>query len=46
MANSFNNLTAFVQEERFALDFYTKAVQDNDVLPFVQSVGLFIPGVK
>jgi hypothetical protein len=46
MANSFNSLTAFVQEERFALDFYTKAVQDNDVLPFVQSVGLFIPGVK
>lgn len=46
MANAFSGLTAFVQEERFALDFYTKVVQDNDVLQFVQSAGLFIPGVK
>ena len=46
MANQFTGLTAFVQEERFALDFYTQAVQQNDVLPFVSQVGMFIPGVK
>lgn len=46
MANTFSGLTAFVQEERFALDFYTQAVEKNTVLPFVQEVGLFIPGVK
>lgn len=46
MANTFSGLTAFVQEQQFVLDFYTQAVQQNDVLPFVQNVGLFIPGVK
>lgn len=46
MANTFTGLTAFVQEERFVLDFFTQAVQQNDVLPFVQTAGLFIPGVK
>lgn len=44
--HAFSGLTAFVQEERFVLDFYTQAVQENDVLPFVQKAGLFIPGVK
>lgn len=46
MANLFSGLTAFVQEERFALDFYTQAVEKNTVLPYVQEVGMFIPGVK
>ena len=46
MANTFTGLTAFVQEERFVLDFFTQAVQKNDVMPFVQTNGLFIPAVK
>lgn len=46
MANIFSGLVAYVEERRFGNDFYTPALQSNDVLPFVQSVGLFLPNVK
>jgi len=46
MANLFSGLTAYVEEGRFALDFFTEAVEKNTVIPYIQEVGLLLPGVK
>lgn len=46
MANTFSGLTAYVEERRFGLDFYKNALQTNDMIPFVQQVGMLIPSVK
>ena len=46
MANTFSGLIAYIEERRYGNDFYTPALQQNDVLPFVQSVGMFLPNVK
>ena len=46
MANVFSGLIAYIEERRYGNDFYTPALQQNDVLPFVQSVGMFLPNVK
>lgn len=46
MANTFSGLTAYVEEQRFALDFFTEAIEKNTVIPFIQEVGMLIPGVK
>jgi len=46
MANIFSGLTAYVEEKRYGLDFYTQAVQRNDLFPFITTVQGFFPGVK
>lgn len=46
MANLFSGLTAYVEEKRYGLDFYTQAVQRNDLFPFITNVNGFFPGVK
>lgn len=46
MANNFSGLTAWVNEQRFGREFWKEALMKNDVMPFVVSVGLPIPGVK
>lgn len=46
MAVNFSNLTAWVNEQRFGREFWTEALMKNDVMPFVTTVGMPIPGVK
>jgi len=46
MASNFSGLTAFVNEQRFGRAFWTEALMKNDVMPFVNAVGLAVPGVK
>lgn len=46
MANTFSGLTAFVNEERFRNAFWTEALMSNDVMPFVNAVGMPLPNVK
>lgn len=46
MSQIFSGLIAYIEERRYGNDFYTPALQQNDVLPFVQSVGMFLPNVK
>lgn len=46
MANLFSGLSAYVNEQRFGRAFWTEALMKNQVMPFVNSVGLAVPGVK
>lgn len=46
MAQNFNGLTAYMEEQKNRTDFLLDALLGNDVLPFVRSMGMFIPNMK
>lgn len=46
MAQSFNGITAFVNEQRARKDFWLEALFNNDTMPFVRSYGSVYQNVK
>lgn len=46
MANAFSGLSAFVNEQRFARQFWTDSLLENDVMPYVDQYGMVVNNVK
>mgnify|MGYP006347952241 FL=1 len=46
MAQTFNGLTAYMEEQKNRTDFLLDALLGNDVLPFIRAAGTFIPDMK